>query len=126
MDERIPHIRVLIGNVPGVVAHTLAFLIESQPDMKLLGRVEGQVAVLLAASRGADVVILGAPDSRRMPGLVSHLLLENPVLKVLVLSTRDSTATGYWLDVRRTQVENVSVESLIRAVRELHERTPGD
>jgi DNA-binding NarL/FixJ family response regulator len=125
MDERISHIRVLIGNVPGMVAHTLAFLIESQSDMKLIGQVEGQVAVLLAASKGADVVILGAPDSRRVPGLVSHLLLENPVLKVLVLSTRDNTAAGYWLDVRRTPIENVSAESLIRAVRELHEHTPG-
>lgn len=126
MDPPISPIRVLIGNVPGMVAHTLAYLIELQPDMELVGQVEGQVAVLLAASRGVDVVILGATDSRRVPGLVSHLLLENPVLKVLVLSSQDNTAVGYWLNVRRSQIDNISGESLMRAVRELHERAPGE
>jgi hypothetical protein len=125
MDDLNPRIRVLIANVPPMVAHILAYQIRTQPDMMLAGQVQGQVETLVAASAGADVVILGHPDVDSTPGLVSHLLTELPHLKVLALSHREDLATEYFLDIRRGRTVRVTGESLPGEVRQLYQQTPG-
>ncbi len=119
-----PGIRVLVADVPGLLAHTLADEIEAQPDMVLVGRAEGSLEILLEAAWNVDVVILGAESAEVAPGLVSHLLGEFPHLKILTLSRSQDLMVDYWLDIRCGQALPVSSASLLGKIRQLYQRTP--
>jgi len=122
--NRTSRIRVLLADVPGVIAPLLVQMIAQQPDMILVGQVEGSLEVLIAAGQGADVVILGAPQLRPPPGIISHLLNAFPTIKVMLFSHREDAAVGYWLGVRRCPVKVVTEQSILADVRRLHMLTP--
>jgi chemotaxis response regulator CheB len=117
-------IRVLVVNLSGVLSEFVGQLVKEQPDMALVGQIEGNVEALIAARSGVDVVILGAAQLDPPPGICSHLLNEIPHLKILVVSTSEAKATGYWLGIRRSQFQTVSAISLINDIRNLYGQTP--
>jgi DNA-binding NarL/FixJ family response regulator len=118
-------IRVLAANLPGILGEVVARLIQHEPDMVLVGHIKGSIEVMLEAkSREVDVLILGAAVLTPPPGLCSLLLTEFPHLKILVLSTNTTGATGYWLGVRHYRLPVVSADSVISSIRQLYAETP--
>ena len=112
-------IRILLANLQGLFAQLVLRAIEDQPNMVLAGQVEGQMEILVAARAGVDVVILGAPQLKPIPGICSHLLNEFPHLKIMVLATHKDGAMGYWLGVRRCRIKMVSAATLLDGVKKL-------
>jgi chemotaxis response regulator CheB len=117
-------IRVLVVNLSGVLSEFVTELVKEQPDMTLVGQIEGNLEALVAARTGVDVVILGAAQLHPPPGICSHLLNEAPHLKILVVSTGEAKATGYSLGVRRFRFQALSAGSLIQDIRTLYGQTP--
>lgn len=111
-------IRVLAVNLAGVLAQLVGAVVEQQPDMQFVGRVEQTIPTLLAVKQhAADVVVLGAKEAQPPPRLVRRLLAEFPELKVVVLSGSGDAAMLYWLGVRRRRLGRISRQSLARNIR---------
>ena len=93
--------------------------------MVLAGQVEGQMEILVAARAGVDVIILGAPQLKPIPGICSHLLNETPTLKVLTISLHHHNhGTGYWLNIQRYQAGPLQTGNLPYHIRYLFQLAP--
>lgn len=122
-DDPVP-IRILAANLSDVLTDLIVEMIEQQPQMRIVGQVQGQLEVLVAAQMGVDVVILGAPKVKPAPGITSHLLNEFPYIKILVLSTTEDGAMGYWLGMHRCRIDRSTMETLLNGIEELFKITP--
>ena len=107
-------IRILSGEMPRMLREILEDAVRSQPDMELIDSGDGHDLPMAIKREHADVVIVaerGADDP------VSHeqLLLENPRLKVLVVSRdgREAHLLEFW----RVPVAEVSLQGLVCAIR---------
>jgi hypothetical protein len=112
-------IRVLITDVSDLFYRQIAELIRAEPDLTLVGRVNGRVELLLAVDDGIEVVVIGAPQRIPPPGIYSHLLSEYPNLKVLVLAANTGELDMYWRGLRRKHLGSLSEAALIGRIREL-------
>ena len=98
-------IRVLVANVPAQYGEMARRLIEEQPDMVVVAEVEGHLDTLLAATDGVDVVVVGALHADSLPPLCSHLLLEIPDLRIVVLPAGGDAGAAYWLGLRHQPLD---------------------
>ncbi len=114
-------IRVLIANLSGTVSEAVEQLIRDQPDMVLVDSVGNPVQIMLAARRGADILVLGAANSSPAPGICSNLLQEFPHLKIIVISTLDGTAAAYYLSVKQQPLAALVPGVLLDEIRELYD-----
>lgn len=91
-DGRVKKIRILLANRPRMTRELLKEIMESQPDMEMVGEVLNPVDLLVAVRETeADAVILALQDSEE-PGLTSHLLAEYPDLTIVGLASNGNTA----------------------------------
>jgi hypothetical protein len=117
-------IRILIANLSDPLTDMFVNIVEQSPQMHIVGQVKGQVEVLIAVKVGVDVVVLGAPKAEPAPGIVSHLLNEFPFMKVVVLSTSEDRAMGYWLGVHHTRIDRSTPNTLLHGIETLFKMTP--
>ena len=109
-------IRILLAQLPYALQEILADTLSSQPDM-VVRRVGNHMEMLLAARETqADVVIIGMEDVQP-PGVVSHLLDEDPSLKVILVDIDDQR--GFLHELRPElrpigQVTSPQLPSIIR------------
>lgn len=122
-DEPAP-IRILLANLSDVLANMIVEMVERHPQMRMVGQVEGQFEVLVAVQAGVDVLVLGASNVKPAPGIVSHLLNEFPFLKIVVLSTNEDRAMGYWLGVHRCPIDRSTTDTLMTGIEALYKLTP--
>jgi hypothetical protein len=115
--EPHPQTRVLVSNLPGVVFDVLSQVIVEQPDMLLVGNVQGPLDTLLAVIRGVDVLILGASQVSPAPGICTQLLGEVPHLRIVVLSFNGDSSRVYWRGMRGQRIQPVSGTSVVSAIR---------
>ncbi len=109
--------RVLASNLPGVVFDVLSPVIDAQPDMVLVGKVQGPLETLLASMQGVDVLVLGANQVTPAPGICTQLLGEFPHLRIVVLSFSGDSSRVYWRGMRGQRIQPVSGASLVTAIR---------
>jgi hypothetical protein len=117
-------IRVLLANVSGLVAEIIRSHVADQPEIDLLGVVQGQVETLLAAQDQVDVLVLGAAEVSPPPGLTSHLLSEHPALRIIVISLNGDRGELYWLGLRRRKLPNLTARSLPGLIRRAYALNP--
>lgn len=117
-------IRVLLANMPELLAQIVESYIDEQQDMVLMGRVQGNLEILMAARQGIDIVLLGSPSLEPLPGLCSHLLHEFPLLKVIVITTTADAANACYLGLKQRHVESGSPQKILTAIRDLYDLDP--
>lgn len=117
-------IRVLLSNLHGVITELLADLLVSEPTAQLVGQVDDVVEVLLKVGEGVDVLILGAPSVRPPPAICSHLLMEYPDLRVIVVTTMGEEAMLYWFGLRQRRLRAVSPSALRACIRRAYQLNP--
>jgi two-component system, NarL family, response regulator NreC len=89
-----PNIRVLIADDHAILRAGLRMLIDSQPDMNVIGEAQnGEEAIRLAAEKRPDVVILDIT----MPGggglrAISEIRKNTPLSRVLLLTMHEEPA----------------------------------
>ncbi len=86
-----------------------------QPDMEIVGDF-GQRDEFLEAVKGVGVAIIGArePDDST---LARQVLQASPSTRVLIISMNGGTAVLWQLRPHKERLDDVSPESLIRAIR---------
>lgn len=129
MTESNKLIQILLADLPVILANAVVTRIEAQKDMRVLGYANGPIELLRKAKEakittGVDVIILGTEVLHPPPGICSHILNEIPELKILVVSTRESTGIAYWLGIKQIVIQELSSEQLITEIRRLHFTTP--
>jgi len=119
VDNTTASCRILIANVPSLLAEAVAAEIRHQPDLRLVGTVNAPLDILTAAV-DADVLILGATaNAVYPPPICSQLFGEYPYLKVLVIDSTNGHATGYWLGLQRSPMGKLDMATLIDSIRQL-------
>ena len=111
-------IRVLVGDLPGILADVVIRLLEAQPDIVPVGRSEGGGDALLAAARERrpDVVVLGLGVDSLSPG--GELLLRQiPSVRILGVARRRGHVFLYEMRPHRSALGKLSPEGFIDAIR---------
>lgn len=122
-DEVTSVIHVLITNLTGVIAEIVEQALQQQPDIKLLGNVEGWEAVTAAVTK-ADVLVLAADNVYSPPDGCLHLLSDHPNLKILVLMPSSDEVVAYWRALYCRQLQVISAQNLIESIRQIHTLSP--
>jgi len=115
--ERSPvkKIKIVLANRPRMMREVVKQMIDSQPDMEVVGEVLDPVDLLVAVrDTQADAVILDLEDSKE-PGLTSHLLAEYPNLTILGLAANGKTA---FIRPRRQEILDPTGAKILTALRE--------
>lgn len=116
-------IHVLIANLSGVVAEMVQQTVQQQPDLRLLGSVEGGLEIDAAVAE-TDVLVLGADEVYSPPEICLRLLSDYPNLKILVLTTTNDEAIAYWRALHSHQMQVVSSQTLIESIRQIYSLSP--
>ncbi|HEY9830859.1 MAG TPA: hypothetical protein V6D26_09775 [Stenomitos sp.] len=116
-------IHVLITNLTGVIAEIVEQALQQQPDIELLGNVEGWEAVTTAVAK-ADVLLLGADNVYSPPEDCIWLLSNYPNLKILVLMPNRDEVLAYWRALYCRQLQVISSQTLIESIRQIHRLSP--
>ncbi len=110
-------IRVLVGDLPGLLADVVTHLLESQPDIALVGKGGGGDTLVAAAEQGQpDVVILGLA-SEELPPWGEQLLRRIPSLRVLGVTRDRGRGFLYEMRPQRAALGELSPDGLVNAVR---------
>lgn len=116
-------IHVLIANLAGVVAEMVKQTVQQQSNIELLGSVEGW-GEIDAAIAETDVLVLGADNVYSPPENCLRLLSDYPNLKILVLTTTSDEAIAYWRALYCHQIQIISSQTLIEAIRQIYSLSP--
>jgi DNA-binding NarL/FixJ family response regulator len=110
-------IRVLIGNLPGVLAEVVSRLLESEADIEVVGRSRDD-STLLDDARGSrpHVVILSLADAE-LPRVGEALLSNEPRLRVLGVVADDGRGFLYEMRPHRSPLGDLSPSALVTALR---------
>jgi len=122
-DHTAP-IRILIANLSDLLTQFIIEMVDQQPQMQIVGQVQGQLEILIAAQKGVDMVILGTPHLKPVPGIVSHMMNEFPNMKILVLSTIEGKGKGYWLGIHHCRIEYSTADTLQDSIHSLFKKVP--
>jgi len=106
------------------MAERIRLVVEQQPDMLFVGQVDNHVDLLLMAGTNVHVVVLGASHVRPPPGICSHLLSENPDLKILVVEKEGTEVAIYWLGLRQQLARMEAPDRLVSLIRQAYATTP--
>jgi DNA-binding NarL/FixJ family response regulator len=108
---------VLVGDLPGLLVDVVAHLLDTRPDIVLVGQGEGDTALLDAAHRTRpDVVIVDLPNEQLTP-VGEALLRQMPFLAVLGVTRRAGHGFLWVMRPERTALGELAPDSLIEAVR---------
>ena len=109
-------IRILLAG-PRLLAELVARLIDSAPDVEIVGRVPiDDTLMTRAREMKADAVVLGAPANASDDSL-DAMLYEFPTVKLLVFTSDAHQATLYELRPHRTPIGELSRDRLLDAIR---------
>ncbi len=109
----MPPLRILLACPLMTKIDLWKTILSQDPDVELVGEAYDPVDALIKTSdAGAAVVVIDLPSSGDEPGLYSHLLEENPQLKVIAVSQDGSRAIRYERGILRRYIGETSPETL--------------
>ena len=113
----LEQIRILIVAMPRMLHEIVEATVLSQPDMVVVGSVRRTESVAAAARHlHADIVILGE-SQERVGATPWQMVNENARLKLLMISNDGHRATRYEMRPHQVEIDDVSPDSLIDAIR---------
>lgn len=117
IEGRNSVIHVVIADMPEMWLELLKHYIGKQTDMVVDETVQGTINLLMAAKE-ADVVILGTEQIvEQPPSICSHLLNEQPFLKIIVCAFQNDEATFYWLGLHQKRIKLQTGQALTQWIR---------
>lgn len=120
-DQSERPICVLVANLSGVILELIVRLIQEQSDMRLVDIAHSHLEILAGIDEEVNLLLLGVKKLHPLPAICSHLLSENPHLKIIVLTANGEHAKIYWLGLYQQQMHTVSANTLLDAIRYVYE-----
>jgi DNA-binding NarL/FixJ family response regulator len=111
----LKRVRILIGEMPQMLRDIVEDTVRLQPDMELVNWRGGRDFATAVKRGQAEVVIVGG-RGQEGPAAHERLLLEDPRLKVLVVS--EDGRAAHLLELRQVPIAEVSPQGLVDAIRE--------
>jgi DNA-binding NarL/FixJ family response regulator len=108
--------RIVLADLQPMLREIVRDSVTRQPDLEIVGDF-GKTDEFLEAVKGADVAIVGArqPDDST---LARQVLEASPSTKVLIIAMNGGSAVLWELRPYKVRLDDVSPESLIRAIRD--------
>jgi len=110
----VKRVRILVDEMPRLLREIVEDAVRLQPDMELVNGASGNAPLMAIKGRRVDVLIAGEREADNS-GVWEQLLLENPGLKVVVV-TEDGREARL-LEFRQVSVPDVSPQGLVDAIR---------
>ena len=111
-------IKVMFSSRPKLVSEIIRNLIESQPDMKVVGEVVDPIKLIFALRKTpADVVIITPIKTNGIPSLCSQLLKEHTRLKILTLTVEGKAVYIYKSGEKRACIEKPTEAIILGIIR---------
>ena len=112
-------VTVLLALGPRLLCESLAHELRSQSDITVIpSEARGSPELLLEVKRERpDCLIVSCEETADIPGIFSHLFSEFPDLVIFSLSERSGEARVYRQDIVMEQIRDISVDSLVTALR---------
>ena len=112
-------IRVMLASRPKILSDVIRNIIERQPDMLMVGDVIDPIKLLFAVKETpVDVVIVTPLNVNGVPRICTHLLAENPQLKIIVLPAGGKTAILFESGSSNKHIDEPSADMIIDIIRE--------
>ena len=109
----MPPLRILLACPLMAKTDLWKTILSQDPEVELVGEADSPVdALVKAGDTQADLVVIDLPTSGNDPGLYSHLLEENPQLKVIAISQDGSRGIKYERGILRRHIGETSPETL--------------
>jgi DNA-binding NarL/FixJ family response regulator len=116
-EETIEQIRVVLADVPALMADLVEQIIDRQPDMVVVGRLTSPAGLPdLTRTSSPDVIVIGLDEPRLPPGCVK-LFSQNGLLTVLGLQRRRGLAHVYRLLPDHRELGEVAPVDLVTHIR---------
>jgi DNA-binding NarL/FixJ family response regulator len=111
--------RVILAVEPQMLRGLLEDAIAAQPDIDVVGEANGLVELLLAVrATGANVVICTWPDAGEVPGICTHLLSENPELRIIGIAAEGENAWACRQVLMATPFSLAGADDLLEQIRQ--------
>jgi DNA-binding NarL/FixJ family response regulator len=115
----IKTIKVLLSSRPKLLSEVIRSLIESQPDMEIVGEVLDPLQLLHASSQAVvDVVIITPLKANGEPRICRLLLERHPLLIIVTQSAQGEATYLYRSGVGKQRINEPSGPSILDAIRE--------
>lgn len=109
----MPRLRILLACPRMTQAGLWKTILSQDPDIELVGEADGAIEALIRTSdTQPTAVVIDLPSTGQDPGLYSHLLEENPQVKVIAVSEDGSRAVKYERGILRRQIGDTSPQTL--------------
>jgi len=111
-------IKVMLASRPKILSDVIRNIIERQVDMIMVGDVIDPIKLLFAVKETpVDVVIVTPLKANGEPRICSHLLAENPKLKIIVLMDGGKPAFLFESGSAKKRIDEPSVDTIIDIIR---------
>ena len=108
----------MLASRPKMISDIIKNIIEHQPDMIMVGDVVDPIKLLFAVkATPVDVVIVTPLKANGEPRICSHLLAENPQLKIIVLMDGGKTAFLFESGSKTKRIDEPSADSIVEIIR---------
>jgi len=119
--SRNAKIKIMLSSRPKMLSEVIKGIVGHQPDMEVIGEVINPIDLLSAVREmPVDVVIITPLNAVGDPRICSHLLNENPCLKVVTLSAKGEVAYIFQAGAPRIRFDDPSGQVILGAIRENH------
>jgi DNA-binding NarL/FixJ family response regulator len=110
-------VRILLGRISPEWNHVLLQVVEADEELEIVGAAEDLVALLMQVEElKADVVVLSQLPDGSEPGICSHLVLEHPNVRVLLLPSCRGPNVPFSVVLRKDWLKDASRETLRSAL----------
>ncbi|MBN2426308.1 MAG: hypothetical protein JXR46_11885 [Calditrichaceae bacterium] len=111
--------RVLIASRPKLLSEVIHYMIQRQPDMKVVSEVLDPLELfLLIKTLRADVVIVTPLPGNGDPHICIKLLAAYPLLIIVTQSAKGEAAYLYQTNVPKKRINEPSAQSILDAIRQ--------
>jgi chemotaxis response regulator CheB len=112
----VKRIRVLLARMPALLRDILHHVVESAPDMTIVGQITDSDLAGAAKRLRADAILV-AEDTREGAGEYTQLLLRRPKLKVLAIGNEGRNGTLHEMRPQHIPLPEISAETIRDAIR---------
>lgn len=114
----MPRAKILLGAISPEWNRLLSELADADDDMEIVGATEDRVDLLVEVEKlKADVVVLSQLHDGSEPGICSHLVLEHPNVRVLLLPHCRGQNPPFVVVLRKEWLKDGSTETLRQVLR---------